>query len=333
VRFARNPRFRSGSALARPDGYPDAIDVSFTDDPAARVAAVRDGEADAVAITGVFSGLIPPAMAHRLWLTDAPHIHTAPAAVTVFLFLNVHAAPFDDRRVRQALNYAFDRRRVVELVGEGLAGESCQVLPPGLPGYVPTCPYTLDPTPAGTWSAPDLESARRLVAASGTRGAAIQIWAHTGQWDNVVRYAVQVLRRLGYRVRLREIGPPNDLGPYSTYVNDPRHHAQAGFAGWVDDYLTASSFFEPFSCAARGPGAYDPSQFCAPSVDAEARRAVAAGEPAADARWSALDRRLLAAAPLVPLFTPREAVLVSDRVGNVQIQPALGPLLDQMWVR
>ena len=53
----------------------------------------------------------------------------------------------------------------------------------------------------------------------------------------------------------------------------------------------------------------------------------------ANARWAALDRKLLAASPAVPLFSRRMLLLVSDRVGNAQLHQTLGPLLDQFWVR
>jgi hypothetical protein len=36
---------------------------------------------------------------------------------------------------------------------------------------------------------------------------------------------------------------------------------------------------------------------------------------------------------VVPLFTRRTLLLVSDRVGNPGMHLALGPLLDQFWVR
>ena len=55
--------------------------------------------------------------------------------------------------------------------GPDLVQPTCQLLPPGFPNYRPRCPYTLDASPAGTWTAPNLAKARRLVRDSGTRGA------------------------------------------------------------------------------------------------------------------------------------------------------------------
>ena len=45
--------------------------------------------------------------------------------------------PFDDVRVRRALNLAVDRAKVERLIGLG-APPTCQILPPNFPGYVPT---------------------------------------------------------------------------------------------------------------------------------------------------------------------------------------------------
>ena len=86
-----------------------------------------------------------------LELAAPNRVHTGPAPTTSYLFVNVRERPFDDPRVRRALNYAVDRRRTVELAGgSGLAGLSCQLIPPGLPGYAPTCPFTRDAV-AGRW--------------------------------------------------------------------------------------------------------------------------------------------------------------------------------------
>jgi peptide/nickel transport system substrate-binding protein len=84
------------------------------------------------------------------------------------MLMNVRSPPFEDERARQALNYAVDRREVAELAGGAeVARPTCQVLPPGFPGYRPRCRYTVNPNPAGTWTAPDLAMAKRLIRESG----------------------------------------------------------------------------------------------------------------------------------------------------------------------
>jgi peptide/nickel transport system substrate-binding protein len=333
ARLERNPRFRSWSAEARPDGFPDAIDVTISTDAAAQVAAVRHGREDAVIPAGVFSGQLSLDEDRTLTLADAGHLRSATVPTTSWLFMDVRARPFDDPRVRRALNYAVDRRRVVELAGgAGLAGLSCQVIPPGLPGYAPTCPFTRDASPAGGWSSPDLPRARRLIAASGAQGASVRVWG-LPKYAAVARYTGGLLRRLGYRARVHVFA---DAGAFFAYVNDSRHRAQIGFTGWIADFLTPSSFFDPFRCEQFVRNALynaNPSQFCDPAVDAAYERAQAARGPEANARWAALDRRVLAASPVIPLFNRRTLLLVDDRVGNAQLHLALGPLLDQFWVR
>jgi len=333
ARLVRNPRFRSWSPEARPDGFADAITVTPSKDGAAQVAAVKQGRADGVVAAGLSTVQLPLDQARALALADASHVYTTSTPFTSYLFLNVRERPFDDARVRRALNYAIDRRRMVELAGGGgLGGLSCQVIPPGLPGYTPTCPFTAGATPAGTWVAPDLARARRLIAASGSRGAHVQVWGWT-RYLRVIRYAGSVLRDLGYRVRIRAVP---DVPRYFHYVNDTRHHVQVGFYGWFADFMTPSSFFDPFTCShlTRNSSANaNPSQFCDRAVDAGYHAALAARGPEANARWAELDRRVLAAAPVVPLFTRRSLMLFSDRVGNAQMHQVLGPLLDQFWVR
>ena len=74
------------------------------------------------------------------------------------------------------------------------------------------------------------------------------------------------------------------------------------------------------------------SQFCDRGLDAAYAAALAARGADANARWAALDRRVQAASPVIPLFNRRTLLLVSDRLGNAQMHQELGPLLDQFWV-
>ena len=54
---------------------------------------------------------------------------------------------------------------------------------------------------------------------------------------------------------------------------------------------------------------------------------------ASNGTWAAVDRIVTNLAPWVPIVNPREAVVVSRRVGNVQANTEWGVLIDQLWVK
>ena len=333
-RLSRNPHFRSWSEDARPDGYPDEIAFSMARDQRTSVRAVRHQRADVVQVAGGSGEDLALRDLRALAVADASHLHSAVTPHTEYIFLNIRRPPFDDVRVRRAFNLAVDRRRVVALLGTRLGELTCQIVPPGLPGYEPVCPYTRERSAAGIWTGPDLARARKLVANSGTAGARIDLWGALGWSEDIVRYAARVLRRLGYRARAR-FQP--DVGRYFAFILDPRNPVQAGYSGWVADFLTSSNFITPsFSCdprALRGTHTFNPSQFCDPRLDVLVNRALATDGSPANRLWAEADRHLVQAAPIVPLVNRRSVLLVSDRVGNVQQHLQLGPLLDQLWVR
>jgi YVTN family beta-propeller protein len=93
ARLVRNPRFRSWSTEARPDGFPDAITVTPSKDPAAQVAAVQHGRADAVVAAGLSTVQLPLDQARALALADASHLYTGPTLFTHYLFLHVRERP------------------------------------------------------------------------------------------------------------------------------------------------------------------------------------------------------------------------------------------------
>jgi len=49
--------------------------------------------------------------------------------------------------------------------------------------------------------------------------------------------------------------------------------------------------------------------------------------------WSEIEHDLVDDAALVPVLNPISTFVVSDRAGNVRINPGLGVLLGQIWVR
>jgi len=331
--LVRNPRFREWNAAAQPAGYPDRMRILLDLSPAQGAAAVASGEADYMpnlgrnpASTGYFSQ-------HR------SQVRINPVMITGFMFLNVRTPPFNDVRVRQAVNLALDRGLVVNSYGGPVAAQpTCQILPPALAGYRRYCPYTRGPSAGGTWQAPDLARARRLVAASGTAGMSVTVWdliAPSGT-VNETRAAVAMLRQLGYRASLR-------LLPESTYFAstlDSRNRAQVIEGGWSADYASADTFIGKLACSyfvpGNGPATTDGSEFCDPAVDRQISQAAvlqAVDPRAAAARWAQLDRQLTDQAVFLPTVTPNEVDLVSRRAGNYQYNPVWGVLVDQLVVR
>ena len=153
----------------------------------------------------------------------------------------------------------------------------------GCPATRPTCPYTATRRRRGGWSAPDLARARRLVAASGTRGARVRCGSPEVRGRRPLRRrgpappglprrgCGSCRRRALLRLRHRH-----------------RHHAQVGFYGWIADFLTPSSFFESFSCARLMPhssGQRQPLAVLRPRGGRRVRRR--AGRPAAPRRTRA----------------------------------------------
>jgi YVTN family beta-propeller protein len=324
LELARNPYFRVWSKAATPDGYPDRISWTFLSNGAASkrnaVRAVEQGRAD-VAFDGA-----PRELVREVQTQYPAQVHAHPVSGVTYLFLNTRMPPFNDLRVRQAANYAADRRAALPASAQDLgASPACQVLPPNFPGFRRYCPYTLHPGP--TWTAPDLKKARGLVAASGTAGAAVIIWIPDNQTSEGP-IALALMRSLGYQARLKHV--KSGLYYSAKGFGNPHTRIQAGVNTWFPDYPGASSFMQLFSC-----GGW--AHYCDRGIEAGIRRALAlttADPYAANQLWGRIDHAIVDRAPVVPLITHKSLDFVSKRAGNYQSSPnPYGVLLDQLWVK
>jgi peptide/nickel transport system substrate-binding protein len=332
--LVRNPAFHDYSPAAHPCGFPDRIALRVVADPDRATADVERRRAD---IAFGYGPELRESTLEKLELDDAAQLHADSLGSTQYMFLNTRLPPFDNVLARRALEYAVDRGRLVGYLREVSSVQpTCQLLPPGLPGYRPYCPYTLHPTPAGQWSAPNLARAKALVSASGTRGMRVTVWTKS---NHAIpgRFFAAVLRQLGYRASMRIVPEAED---YYGMISRGRG-AQIGWAAWERDYSSAADFFLPtVSCGALTTTNYfagnNFSRFCDPNVDRLIKRALrlqTTDPQRADAAWATVDRAVAGAAPIVPYADEISQTLVSRRVGNYQYSPQWGPLLEQLWVR
>jgi peptide/nickel transport system substrate-binding protein len=334
LRLVRNPYFHVWSTAARPDGFPDQIVIRIGASHSAELTAVEQGRADYT-----FDG--PPAnRVSEVRTRFASRLYSNLNDYTDMLVLNTRVRPFNDIRVRKAINYAIDRGKLARVIGAE-STPTCQVLAPYIPGYQPYCPYTLGPSPSGTWRAPDLARAERLIAASHTRGTPIQLW-NLGfiQSDSspAGHYLASLLDRLGYPTRYEDLS--SNFIQASGRFADSRNDIQAALTVLTPNYLSGSQMIElPYGCQTWVPGSPangNWSEYCSPPLQRLIAGALAAEEnrsPAARRLWAQADRLLTDQAVTVPLVTPTVLDFVSRRVGNYQFSFQWGVLLDQLWVR
>ena len=254
--LVRNPYFHQWSAAAQPDGYPDRIVWNLAGTPGQQLTAVEHGNADYVRLE---------ALRWRAELATrySAQVHVFPTPSTWALFLNTRVAPFDNPAVRQAVNYAIDRRKAAAAFGPEGAVVTCQIIPVGSPGYEPQCLYTQ--RPGSVWSAPNLALARRLVASSGTRGEKVVVWTIKHPFPTAIgKLVVKTLDELGYRASLKLIAV---VGPFFAAIYDPRNRAQIGFVGWGSDYPAASQFLSMFTCQDAASANLSASQLCNHGLD------------------------------------------------------------------
>jgi len=332
--LTRNPYFRQWSADAQPRGFPDRIIYRFGVDPSAEVTLVERGRADVMLDS-------PPTGRLREIATRFPsQAHRFVEPTVFYLFLNTRIPPFDDVRARRAVNLAADRAELVRLWGgPELARPTCQVLPPGIAGYTPYCPYTSGASAAGSWKAPDLARARRLIAAAGGAHSAVSVVVNADDPTRVAigRYFVGLLGRLGYRTRLRTYP---DLQSFYEHAGRSSTRTGAAIQGWESNLPRASDFFSNLlTCASYQPQApvnLNGGGFCNRRLDRQIERAqgLAVTDPAASATlWARVDRAITNAAPWVAFLNRGGIDLTSARVGNYQRSEQFSVLLDQLWVR
>jgi ABC-type transport system substrate-binding protein len=190
----------------------------------------------------------------RLWLEQqpawAPYVHKRALLNAFGSRMNTRVAPFDDRRVRQALNHAIDKRHVAKLLG-GTAEPAHGVLAPGAFGRDDTLePYPYDP-----------DRARRLLAEAGyPDGFDVEYVTFPDEDADKLAVLLQSsLAKIGVRMKISQVtfsvwatialradGPPFSIAtwvgdsPDPTSLLDPLFHSR----NIADEGSTNYAFYE-----------------------------------------------------------------------------------------
>jgi peptide/nickel transport system substrate-binding protein len=207
--------------------------------------------------------------------------------------INTLAPPFDNKKMRQALAYAIDKREVLHAAYFGFGTPNDQKYPRGHTWYFDGLP----------WPTYDPEKARALLREAGYSGQEIPILVEQGKANETEATALQAqLKRVGMNIRL-------DIVEYATQVERMRKGEYAfKFGGTSLDPDPTSTYARHFICEP------DPrireannSGYCSAELDALWTRAEVETDPARrrDLFKQALTRLAEDVPELYIGFTPR----------------------------
>jgi len=146
-----------------------------------RVAMVESGEAQ-------MADAVPLEDVERLQARRDLRVRVGAQHRVLYLGLRLDTPPFDDPRVREAIDLAIDREELSRRVLAGRAPPATQLVPPTIVGH--------DPDIVGV--APDRDRARQLLAAAGLpRGADLVLDTPINRYVRDVAIAEEVGRQLG----------------------------------------------------------------------------------------------------------------------------------------
>jgi oligopeptide transport system substrate-binding protein len=165
----------------------------------------------------------------------ADQYHSAPILTVYFYRVNVTRPELADKRVRQALNLAIDKRLICELVTGAGEVPAATYVPPGLAGYE-----------SARGRGYDRKAARQLLEDAGYPGGrglpAIEILYNDLDAHRTIAEAIQQMWRsdLGVAVELRGL----EWGVY--LQSQHKLDYEISRAGWIADYPDPNTFLDLF---------------------------------------------------------------------------------------
>lgn len=314
--YKRNPYWAKDNGKAMPE-YPEGV----VDD--AKMTVIRNDQTQIDDIEqGTFDWMQNPPPASRYAEVkekfEGTQFRVEPTISTYYFWMNMEEPPFDDLKVRQAVNYAVDSAALERIYAGQIAGTH-QILPPGMPGYEQFDLYPYN-----------LAKAKEMIKEANPSDMDITVWTDTESPNNEAgEYLNEVLKELGFNTTLKQINADN----YFTVIgNATTPDLDAGWSDWFQDYPHPNDFFQPL-LAGESILPTNNGNFAKLDDPAVNTKIAELGEkplgPEQEAAYKELDKEIMEMAPWAPYGTRTLSTFVSDAIDleSVIFNPTFGHYL------
>jgi peptide/nickel transport system substrate-binding protein len=314
--YARNPYWEKANSKAMPEypsGHVDGAKITIVRNPETQVNDIEQGKYD-------WMENPPPASRYAQVKEkfEGSQFKVVPTISTYYFWMNTTQPPFDDPKVRQAVNYAIDPA-ALERIYAGQIEASHQILPNGMPGH-----KALDLYPHS------MSKAKEVLEEANPSDMNITVWTDTESPNKEAgEYYEGVLAQLGFNTKLKEINADN----YFTVIgNLSTPDLDTGWSDWFQDYPHPNDFFQPLlageSILKTNNGNF--AQIDEPELNKEITelREEQLG-PEQEQRYSELDKKYMELAPWAPYGQRTLSTFVSSAINleGVIFNPTFGHYL------
>ncbi|MEP0151618.1 MAG: ABC transporter substrate-binding protein, partial [Nitratireductor sp.] len=303
------------------DGLPylDQITFEIGQEPIVALLRLQSGEVD------IPGDGIPPAKFQEVMADPEQKARVVEGGQlqTGYITMNVEIPPFDQKGVREAVNMAINKDRVVQMINNR-ALPANQPLPPSMPGY--------DESYEGY--AYDVDAAKAKLAEAGfPDGFDTELFVmNTDPNPRIAQAIQQDLSQIGIRAEIQSLAQANVIAAGGE--KDAAPMIWSGGMAWIADFPDPSNFYGPIlGCAGAVPGGWNWSWYCNEELDKRATEADSIVDPARQEErsqmWSKIYTDIMADAPWVPVFNEQRFTMKSPRMGgadNLYVDPVHIPI-------
>jgi len=311
--FRKNPLYFETDEVGNPLPYLEAIAITFLPDKQSEFLQFAQGKIDF--ISGLdnsykdevltTTGQLQPKYKDQINLITSPYLNTE----YLGFFMGAESPEIQHKKLRQAVNYGFDRVKMVSYLRNGMGIPATHgFIPKGLPGFNSQKGYTYNPKKAKLL-------VEEYVTETGNSNPAITIGTNS-QYLDLCEYIQRELEKIGITVTV-DVMPPATLRQMKSSGD-----LDIFRASWVADYPDAENYLSLFFSENFTPNGPNYTHYKNEVFDSLYQKALSISEiQERKLLYSKMDSIVIAEAPIVPLYYDMAIRFVNKKVDGLGINP------------